>query len=101
MQIPLTDSRVHPITLVLENQPFFDPSGRLLLHKLGLSLQQAYNAIAVSRQMKLLALNSSQRAASTSRENSCERKDEEVRSLKSAKERTLIFLYNFQVNGKR
>ena len=43
-----------------------------------LTLQQAYNAIAVSRQMKLLALNST---AKTSRDNSCEREAavEEVR----------------------
>lgn len=40
--------------------------------------RQAYNAIAVSRQMKLLALNSSNnRAAASSRENSCERKTTE------------------------
>jgi len=46
----------------------------------GMTRKQAYNAIAVSRQMKLLALNSSK----TSRENSAERelpavKEPEVR----------------------
>ena len=39
-------------------------------------LQQAYNAIAVSRQMKLLALNSSNKARESS--NSEKPKEEEV-----------------------
>ena len=42
-------------------------------------LQQAYNAIAVSRQMKLMVLNSTTK---TSRDNSCEREvPEEVREI--------------------
>ena len=42
-------------------------------------LQQAYNAIAVSRQMKLLALNSSNKSSRESSNNSEKPKEEEVR----------------------
>ena len=48
-------------------------------------LQQAYNAIAVSRQMKLLALASSNRNNATS-EKSCEQKTNESTTEVSASE---------------
>ena len=46
-------------------------------------LQQAYNAIAVSRQMKLLALASSNRNNSTS-ESSCEQKTTEAKEVSAS-----------------
>ena len=52
-------------------------------------LQQAYNAIAVSRQMKLLALASSNRNSSTS-ESSCERKTAESAEVSASEYLLLI-----------